>query len=111
MSDPLISVDEAKAQARISSTDEDDQIEAMTGVATDIVISALLASTSDSSLSSEIASWDEDSVPNGVKVAILTQFMELYRFRGDEEPPKANQGHLSQQVERFLTPWMDAPIA
>lgn len=49
--------------------------------------------------------WDAESVPQRVKAAILMQFAELNRFRGDDtdkDVAPQSDGYLSPQITNLL---------
>lgn len=106
--DLFISIDDAEAHARTSDT----AIAFYLQIAQGIVIDRLERATTDTEVLATIAGWTADTVPAGVKAAILVQFMELYRFRGDDDADvKTTDGRLSDRVERFLGPWLERPFA
>jgi hypothetical protein len=56
--------------------------------------------------------WDLNTVPFLIKAAIMVQFAEMVRFRGDdpgsiENAPKYDDGQLSPQVTNYLRRWRD----
>jgi hypothetical protein len=107
-----VSFDAAKAHLRVYGTDEDDLIQTYLENAQHVVMDRLERSTTDSLVLAMFAEWDEDTTPGAIKAAVLTQMTEFYRFRGDEERlPAADNGRLSNQVERFLGSWLERPIA
>ena len=110
--DPYVSLDVAKDQLRVVTDDEDDIIRLYLETAQSIVVDRLMRATTDTDTLAMIEGWDDETVPGGVKAAVLTQLSELYRFRGDDEVEvKAEFGRLSDRVERFLGSWLERPIA
>jgi len=59
----------------------------------------------------EIEAWTEDTVPPSVQAAILLQVGELYRFRGDEEPPKREHGFLAPHIVALLHRFRDPAVS
>lgn len=50
-----------------------------------------------------VDAWTAETLPLQVKAAILVQFGELYRFRGDDEQaPKSDYGMLNSRVTAML---------
>jgi len=61
-----------------------------------------------------VVGWTPATVPLQVRAAILMQFAELYRFRGDDERgigPDVEYGYLHPRVTALLYPFRDPAIA
>jgi Phage gp6-like head-tail connector protein len=102
----------AKQHINVTGTFDDAILEVYLDAAHRIVLDRLERATTDSDLLALMAAWDADSVPGPVKAAVLVQCAELYRFRGDDQEAIASEsGRLSTQVERFLGPWLERPVA
>ncbi|HUU84183.1 MAG TPA: head-tail connector protein [Phycisphaerae bacterium] len=56
--------------------------------------------------------WDETTVPEVVRAAVLLQLAELYRFRGDEAAGAAQTaGDLSPVITNLLRRYRDPALA
>jgi hypothetical protein len=99
----LITLEEAKAQARVRHNDEDFDIERTMRLATAQVLGYLEA---EANVAGSPAEWSvaEETVPDDVKAGILALFAELWRYRGDDKdpPPRGPNGVFSAQVEGYL---------
>ena len=108
-------IDPAWAASTYARTSEAASIiETFLTMAQGIVIDRLERATTDTAVLAIISGWDEDSVPEAIRAAVLTQFLEIYGFfRGDEqvELKTTGQNRLSDRVERFLGPWLERPFA
>lgn len=64
-------------------------------------------------IEAEMLLWDEDSAPRAVQAAILRQFADLARFRGDDEDlaGRADGLNLSPRVKQLLSLYRDPPLA
>ena len=82
----LVSLEQAKAQVRITWTDEDEHLQLLLTAAQGVVTEFVDQRISDADTWSEtVAAWTEDTVPEQVRLAILLQFAALSRFRGNDE--------------------------
>lgn len=107
-----VSLATAKQHVNVVGTFDDAILEVYLNAAHRIVLDRLERATTDSDLLALMAAWDADTVPGPVTAAVLVQFAELYRFRGDDpEAVEADPGRLSKNVERFLGPWLERPVA
>ena len=61
--------------------------------------------------------WDETTVPEVVRAAVLLQLAELYRFRGDQPgsiesgPDRGTSGSLSPVIEGLLRRYRNPALA
>lgn len=111
----FLTLAEAKAHLRVTICDEDDLILLYLQMAQNLVIDRIERATTDTVVLGEIGEWDRETVPDGVRAAVLIQLGELFAFRGDDPvvphiQPDAH-GRLSPRVEGFLGPWRDLPVA
>lgn len=107
----LVTIDEAKAHLRLTGSEEDLDLTAKLTVATDLVV-AHVTQRDDGEWADEVAAWDADTVPTPVKHAVLVQFAELYRVRGDDDQTVGeNDAALSPLVRRLLSPYRDPTLA
>lgn len=67
----------------------------------------------DDDFHAEMLEWDEDTAPKAVQAAILRQFADLVRFRGDDEDlaGRADGLHLSPRVRQLLAMYRDPALA
>ena len=111
MTEPLVTMDEARAHILLpplsggspQTPDEQDQVLKL-AAAQDIILDYLDTRADED--------WDIENVPFLIKAAILVQFAELVRFRGDdpgsiESAPKYDDGQLSPQVTNYLRRYRD----
>ena len=109
----LVTLDQAKAHLRlpilpavspavVSVDDEDLQMKLL--AAHEIVFDYLTQRISDSdSWEAVVDSWTADTAPRRVIAAILVQFTDLYRFRGDDSEEYA-RGSAYKRQEGALNP-------
>lgn len=88
------------------------QIDAATQVVCDYIVDRQPV---DDDWISEIEGWDVDSAPPVIKMAVLTQAAEFYRFRGDDlasdKPPSGDGSDLSPIVKRLLHRYRSPSLA
>jgi hypothetical protein len=99
----ILDLDAAKRHLRVTHDAWDDDIQQKLDLAHGQVADYI--TRSDDAWAAEIESWDEDTAPPGVIAAVLAQFGELWRFRGDHlegDMPKREHGYLSPQVHSYL---------
>lgn len=104
----IVSVDQAKQHARITSSDEDDDLALKLRQAHGLVLDYIDRPT-DEDWHAELLTWDDSTAPAAVQAAILRMFQHLYRFRGDDEPQKPEDGlglpsHVTQLLRLYRTP-------
>lgn len=99
----LVTLDQAKRQVKLPLDDtyQDDEMLPLLTVA-HAIIADYLEST-DTTWLAVMDAWTEDTLPGYIRIAILLQFAELWRYRGDEaEQPVREPGHLSPMIRAFL---------
>ena len=103
MADSLVTLVQAKAQLRVTSTHEDADITVKAGDATAIIIDYLKRSDHG---------WTVDTVPGHVREAILLQLTWIWTHRGDEQMPdlSAHDG-LAPGVKGVLMRQRDPALA
>jgi hypothetical protein len=102
----LVTLDQAKAQIRVTSTDEDGDIEMKLADAEAIVLDYLKDRADDT--------WTDETVPGPVRAAILRQFAALYQFRGDhpdDQGVTADNDGLAAGVKGLLMRMRDPAVA
>lgn len=111
----LVSIDDAKAEARITSSAEDAVLERKLDEATELVLDYVnqrREATADvGTWDATVSAWTYETVPAQVQAAILKQFLYLYRFRGDDENPPALESGLAPGVAALLARFRDPTIA
>lgn len=106
----LITIDEAKAHLRVTTVQEDGDIEDKLLAATQVVIDYL--TRRDTSWNAQMAAWTSETVPASIRAAILVQLGELYRKRGDEsEIEPVRPVALSPTVMALLMRYRDPGVA
>jgi len=108
----IVSLDQAKAHIRRDdSSDEDDLFELMLAQAHGLVLDYIDRPT-DEDWHAEILAWDDESAPRAVQAAILRQFADLVRFRGDDEDTSKVDGtDLSPRVKQLLRMYRTPVVA
>lgn len=97
----LVTLEQAKKHLRLSGSHEDDDVRAKLRQAHGIIADYL--SSTDTDWIAEVDAWTDETLPEDVRGAILLQFGELYRFRGDEvDQPKREPGCLSDTIRALL---------
>jgi len=98
----LVTLETAKKHQRVTHSHEDDDLRMKLRQAQDIIIDYLDESRS-TEWAAEMDAWTEDTVPERVRGAILLQFAELVRFRGDDiDAPPRERGCLSPAIMAYL---------
>jgi hypothetical protein len=107
----VITLDEAKAHLRITTAQEDSDVQDKLDAATQIVIDYL--TRRDTDWNTTMDAWTSSTVPKSVRAAILIQLGELYTRRGDD--PTIDQSptptSLSRTVMSLLMRYRDPGLA
>lgn len=107
----LATLRQLKDELRITHALEDDLITRKLAEAQAIVLDYL---KTPGVIDGSPAEWDEDSVPLGVRAAILKVGVKLYRRRGDDDDDNRGgeaDGYLTPDVTRLLHRYRDPAIA
>lgn len=112
----IVSLADAKAAARISTSEDDQILYAYLETAHEWVLDYLNNQIDDSSDAwlDTIVSWDADTAPKRVIAAILHTFIYLQRFRGDDDgkiQPAPTTSGLPLIAEAILGRLRDPTIA
>lgn len=112
----LVTLQQLKGHLKLpdlgSPDPREEDLEIKLDAAEEIVLGHI-ARTDDEDWTAAIAAWTEETVPRRIKVAILMQAADLYRFRGDDAPAdqrKAEEGFLAPDVRRLLVPFRDPTL-
>lgn len=111
----IVSADQARQHARISEDEwsaEEDDFTLKLLQAHALVLDAVLR-PNDEDHEAEMLAWDEDSAPRAIQAAIMRQFKDLVRFRGDDEDLAGREdgNFLSPRVRQLLNLYRDPPLA
>ncbi len=111
----LVTLQQAKQHLRITSSDEDEDLERKLDHATAIVLD-YIARSSDVDWTATIAAWDEITAPMVVQAAILRVCANLYQFRGDDSDKDRDwsserDGYLAPDVTSLLRRYRDPVLA
>lgn len=112
----LVTLHQAKQHLRITSSDEDEDLERKLDHATAIVLD-YISRSSDADWTATIAAWDEITVPMVVQAAILRMCANLYQFRGDDSDKdrewwlSERDGYLAPDVTSLLRRYRDPVLA
>lgn len=108
----LVTLHQAKKHVVIRHYDDDDVIYFKLEQATYMVLEYIWRDDDD--WIETMIAWTTDTVPKSIQAAVLVQFAELYRFRGDDEQkviPERQHGYLSPMVTAYLHRWRDPTVA
>lgn len=110
----IITLAQAKKAARITSVDDDDDLDLRLEIAHEWCLEYLNNRLDDDTeWYATVLAWDEDTAPRTVKGAILHTFVHLTRFRGDDaagEQPELVNG-LPPLAKAMLDRYRDPSIA
>jgi hypothetical protein len=106
----LVTLDQLKARLRITSTDEDVDLQALLDQAEAQVLNWCSVTAASQAV---VAGWTAATVPPVVVAAILVQSGELDRYRGDDAdaPPRPGDETLGVTVRELLRPYHDLAMA
>ena len=106
----LVTLDQAKRRLRITSTDEDLDLQDLLDQAEAHIVNWCSVTASGKAVAD---AWTASTVPPVVVAAILVQMGELDRFRGDDAdgPPRETGEVLSTTVRELLRAYHDAVVA
>lgn len=112
----IVSLADAKAAAKITTSSEDQILYAYLETAHEWVLDYLNNQIDDSSDEwlDTIIAWDEDTAPKRVIAAIIITFQYLQRFRGDDDAkliPAPTASGLPAMAEALLSRLRDPTIA
>lgn len=107
----IVSLAQAKLHARITGNLEDDQLRLYLRQAHGLVLDYVVRPTDQAHID-ELQTWDDESAPAAVQAAIMRQFAELARFRGDDEDVSKVDGlDLSPRIKQLLRMYRDPALA
>lgn len=109
----IIDLDTAKLHVRCTTNEQDDLDEIYLAQAHGLVLDYVKNARDDDYLA-EMLTWDSETAPRAVAAAILRQFAELRRFRGDDDPTteaKVDGNFLSPRVKQLLNMYHDPTLA
>jgi len=106
----LVTLDQLKARLRITSTEEDVDLQALLDQSEAQIVNWCSVTPPSQAIT---AAWTAETVPPVVVAAILVQAGELDRFRGDDAdaPPRPADESLSVSVRELLRPYHDLAMA
>lgn len=111
----LVKLAEAKQRQKLPAdvTDNDADLQRILDEAEAIVLDYVSQRRDDNDAWAAIVdAWTAETVPLQVRSAILIQFGELYRFRGDDEQePRPDYGMLNTRVTALLHRLRDPAIS
>jgi len=112
----FVTLEQAKQHLKLSLDvdTEDEDLQLKLYIAHALVMNYVTQRIDDADDWSEtVAAWDADTVPWEVKGAVLTQFGELYRNRGDDSERRNEQpmGTLCPDVVKLLYRLRDPAVS
>jgi len=106
----LVTLDQAKVHAGITDSDRDEDLTLKLEEAHALVLDYI--SRPDDDWTAEMEAWDGDTAPRAVRAAVMRQFADLVRFRGDDDDAaKVNGYDLSPAVAQLLRRYRDPALA
>jgi hypothetical protein len=108
----IVSLDLAKAAVRCTTSDEDDLDKIYLAQAHALVLDYVQNARDDDYIA-EMLTWDDETAPRAVQAAIMRQFADLRRFRGndDSNDVKIDGNFLSPRVLQLLKMYHDPTLA
>lgn len=109
----IVSLAQAKQHLRITSSTEDADLALKLAQAHGLVLD-YIARPSDADYLAEMEAWDDESAPKAVQAAILRQFADLCRFRGNDDDAsevRVDGNALSPRVKQLLKMYRDPALA
>ena len=109
----IVDLETAKLHVRESSDEEDDLLAVYLAHAHALVLD-YVSNARDDDYVAEMEAWDDETAPKAVQAAILRQFAELRRFRGDDDivdEVKVTGTELSPRVKQLLMRYHDPTLA
>ena len=101
----LVTLERAKAHLRVTTTDNDDDIQLKVEQASDVIVERCNSTAWWRAIT---PTWTADTLPLSVQAAILVLLTHLYEHRGDDMAPDAA---LWQAVDRLIVLNKDPVIA
>lgn len=105
----LVTLPELKRHVRVTTDEQDDLLALYLDQAQAIILKYI--ERDDEDWTAEIDAWDDETVPGPVKAAIMLQAAELYRMRGDTDPPRRDHGYPHPQIVAMLHQYRDPTVA
>jgi hypothetical protein len=114
----LVTLAEAKIRAKLplDVAIEDGTLADLLATAEELVLDYVtqkLSATDAAAWAATVEAWTRISAPRRIRAAILTQFTEMQRYRGDDgaADPAPEYGCLSPRVRQLLDRMRDPAIA
>lgn len=109
----VVTLAQAKKHLRLTTFEDDDDVRLKLEQATSMVLDYVWRDDDD--WVDTIVGWTSSTVPGAVKAAILVQFGELYRFRGDDgketAPSRDPHTYLHPMAQGYLRLYRDPGMA
>jgi hypothetical protein len=109
----IVTLAEAKQHLRITSDAENQDLGEKLADAHALVLDYVADSKGDA-YQAEMLTWDDESAPRAVRAAILRQFGDLVRFRGNDDDPaevRVDGTTISPRVRQLLRMYRDPALA
>jgi hypothetical protein len=106
----FVTLDQAKARLRVTSTDEDGDLQLLVDQAEAHVLNWCSVTAASKAV---VDAWTPTTVPAVVVAGILMQTGEFDRYRGDDPdaPPRPADEVLAVSVRELLRPYHDLAMA
>ena len=106
----VLTIEQAIAHARLPETQEGEDLQMKLRQAHDLVLDHI-SRTDDEDWTDTMLAWTPDTVPKTIQAAVQRQFLDLVRYRGDDDPSKGNPLGLSPWVRQLLQRYHDPALA
>jgi uncharacterized phage protein (predicted DNA packaging) len=106
ISTPLVPLDEMKIYLRITDTDHDDDVKAMSAEAQDAILAYLMTGAD--------ATWTPTTAPLSILKAIKLLTYHFYENRGaivEDKPDADVDGKVREALANLLSPFRDPTLA
>ena len=109
----IVTLEQAKLHARITSDTANTDLALKLSDAHAIVLD-YVANGKDADYLADMLTWDDESAPGAVRAAIMRQFAELARFRGNDDDPsevRVDGSRMAPRVKQLLNNYRTPSIA
>jgi hypothetical protein len=109
----IVTLAQAKQHLKITSDEENQDLADKLADAHALVLDYVADSKSDDYVT-EMLTWDDESAPRAVRAAILRQFGDLARFRGNDDDPSEQRVDgtvIAPRVRQLLRMYRDPALA
>lgn len=109
----IVTLAQAKQHLRITTDAENQDLADKLADAHGLVLD-YVASAKGADYEAVMLTWDDESAPRAIRAAILRQFGDLVRFRGNDDDPaevRVDGSTISPRVRQLLRMYRDPALA